>query len=275
MAEKKEQGSMSFWEHLEELRWHILRSIIAIMLFMVVAFFARNILFDVILLGPSTPDFITYQWLCKLGQLINTPGLCMSEPTLKIINITLSGQFMVHMYISIMFGIVMAFPYVLWEIWRFVKPALLPVEKANSRGAVFAATMLFYVGVVFAYILIVPLTINFLSTYTVSAAVENTIGLRSYINTVVSLSFAVGLVFELPIVVFFLTKIGVLSPDLMKRGRRVALVIVLAVAAIITPADIFSMVMVAIPLYILYEASILISKRVYRKREKEEQLVKF
>jgi sec-independent protein translocase protein TatC len=162
----------------------------------------------------------------------------------------------------------MAFPYILWEIWRFVKPALLPVEQANSRGAVLVATILFYVGVLFSYFLIVPLTINFLGTYQVSAAVENTIALRSYINTVISLSFAVGIVFELPIVVFFLTRIGVLSPSIMKKGRRIALVIILGVAALITPADIFSMIMVAIPLYVLYELSIGISKRVYRRKQK-------
>lgn len=256
---------MSFWDHLEVLRWNLLRSIIAVLLFTILAFMGRDILFDKILLAPSTPDFIINRLLCKLAALINSPGLCMSDLNIKIVNITLSGQFMVHMYISLMVGIVMAFPYVIWEIWRFVKPALLPVEKENSRGAVLAATSLFYIGVLFSYFLIVPLTINFLGNYKVSASVENTIALRSYMNTVISLSFAVGLVFELPIVVFFLSKIGVLTPQTMKKGRKVALVVILAVAAIITPADIFSMIMVAIPLYVLYELSIGISKRVYKK----------
>ena len=268
MAKKKNKEEMTFWEHLEELRWHILRSVVAIMLFTILAFFGREILFDDILLGPSTPEFIVNRWLCQLAELIKSPGLCMDQLNIRIINITLSGQFMVHMYMSLMFGVVMAFPYILWEIWRFVKPALLPVEQANSRGAVLVATLLFYVGVLFSYFLIVPLTINFLGTYQVSSTVENTIALRSYINTVISLSFAVGIVFELPIVVFFLTRIGVLSPSIMKKGRRIALVIILGVAALITPADIFSMIMVAIPLYVLYELSIGISKRVYRRKQK-------
>ncbi len=258
---------MTFWEHLEELRWNIFRSVIAIMIFTIAAFFCRTILFDDILLAPSTPDFIVNRLLCKLADVINSPGLCMDNLNIKIINLTLSGQFVMHMYMSLMFGLVIAFPYVLWEIWRFVKPALLPVEKTNSRGAVFIATLLFYFGVLFSYFLIVPLTINFLGNYSVSSMVENTIGLRSYVNTVISLSFAVGLVFELPIVVFFLTRIGVLTPELMKRGRKVSLVVILSVAAVITPADIFSMIMVAIPLYVLYEASIVISKRVYKNRE--------
>lgn len=258
---------MNFWEHLEELRWNIIRSVIAIMLFTIAAFFCRTILFDIILLAPSTPDFIVNRLLCQLADVINSPGLCMENLNIKIINLTLSGQFVMHMYMSLMFGLVIAFPYVLWEIWRFIKPALLPVEKANSRGAVFTATLLFYFGVFFSYFLIVPLTINFLGNYTVSSMVENTISMRSYVNTVISLSFAVGLVFELPIVVFFLTRIGVLTPELMKRGRKISLVIILSVAAVITPGDIFSMIMVAIPLYVLYEVSIGISRRVYKKRE--------
>jgi len=180
----------------------------------------------------------------------------------------MSGQFLIHMYISIAVGVILAIPFVLWEIWSFVRPALKGNEKKYSSGAVIVMSLLFLIGIAFSYFLIVPLTLNFLGTYRVSDFVANHITLRSYINTVVSLSFAVGVVFELPILVFFLTKIGVLTPTFMKKNRKYALVIVLIVSAIITPADIFSQVMVAIPLFALYEISIVISKRVYAKQSK-------
>ena len=178
----------------------------------------------------------------------------------------MSGQFLIHMYISIAVGFILAIPFVLWEIWRFIKPALKINEKRYSSGAVIVMSFLFLVGICFSYFLIVPLTLNFLGTYRVSDFVVNQITLRSYINTVVSLTFAVGVIFELPVLVFFLTKIGVLTPTFMKKNRKYALVIVLIVSAIITPADIFSQVMVAIPLFALYEISIVISKRVYAKQ---------
>ncbi|PIE87828.1 MAG: twin-arginine translocase subunit TatC [Bacteroidetes bacterium] len=265
MSRQTQPEEMSFGAHLEVLRWHILRSLLAIALFSVLAFLGKRFLFDTVLWSPSSPDFLVNRWLCQLAEKTHSPGLCMEHLDIQLINITLSGQFMTHMYMSLLFGLVMAFPYVLWEIWRFVKPALSPEEKASSRGAVLIATLLFYAGALFSYFLIVPLTIHFLGTYEISSTVANTITLRSYINTVLSLSFAVGLVFELPVVVFFLARIGLLSPALMKKGRRVALVIILSVAALITPSDIFSMIMVAIPLYGLYEVSIGISKRVYAR----------
>jgi len=265
MAKKNGKGTMTFWEHLEELRWHLIRSIVAVLLLAISAFLARDILFDQILLAPSSSAFITHRLFCQLSAYLNSPGMCLNNIDLKIINIALSGQFIAHMYISIMAGLILAFPYILWEFWRFIKPALLPVEKKHSRGAVVMASSLFYLGLLFSYFLIVPLTITFLGTYQVSLNVENQIALRSYINTVMSLSFAVGLVFELPIVVYFLTKIGVLTPHLMKNGRKIALILILLISAIITPADIFSMIMVAIPLYLLFEISITISARASRK----------
>lgn len=265
MTKKEDKTEMTFWQHLEELRWHIVRSVAAILILSIVAFLNREIIFDKIILAPSTSEFWTNRMLCALSEMLSLSMLCIENLHLKIINISMSGQFMIHMYISVMSGLVLAFPYVLWEIWRFVKPALLQKEKDNSRGAVIVASMLFYIGMAFSYFLIVPLTINFLGTYQVSETVENQIALRSFINTVISLSFAVGVVFELPIVVFFLTKIGVLTPMSMKKGRKYALIIVLLVSAVITPADIFSQIMVSIPLYILYEVSIGVSTRIYRK----------
>jgi sec-independent protein translocase protein TatC len=190
----------------------------------------------------------------------------MGNAPLEIINIQMSGQFLVHIYVSMMAAMVVAFPYILWEIWSFIRPALLPKEKQYSKGVVFFSTVLFIIGMLFSYYLIVPLTINFFSSYQVSETVNNTITLNSYISTVVSLTLATGIVFELPIIVFFLTKVGILTPAYMKKNRKYVLVILLTISAIITPPDIFSQVLVTIPLMILYELSIFISARVIKKQ---------
>jgi sec-independent protein translocase protein TatC len=262
----KNEKEMSFWDHLEELRWHLVRSIAAILVIAIIAFLNRHLVFDQIILAPKDSGFITNRILCQLSEYLNVKALCLDNLSLSIINIRMSGQFLTHMYVSIIAGIILAFPYIIWEIWRFVKPALYTQEKKYSRGAVLVSSLLFLVGVFFSYFLIVPLTLHFLGTYQVSGNVENTISLSSYISTVVSVTFAVGIVFELPILVFFLTKIGVLTPDFMKKNRKYMIVILLLLSAIITPPDIFSQIMVVIPLMGLYELSISISKRVYRKR---------
>jgi sec-independent protein translocase protein TatC len=266
---EKEENEMSFWEHLEELRWHLVRSIIAILVIAVLAFINRHIVFDSIILAPKDSEFITNRLLCKLSDILTVKALCLDNLSLEIINIRMSGQFLTHMYVSIITGFVLAFPYVLWEIWKFVRPALLPKEKKYSKGGVIISSFLFFLGVLFSYFLIVPLTLHFLGTYQVSDNVDNTISLGSYISTVVSVTFAVGLVFELPILVYFLSKIGVLTPQFMKKNRKYMLVILLVISAIITPPDIFSQIMVVIPLMGLYEVSIWISKRVSARREIE------
>ncbi|MBN2614489.1 MAG: twin-arginine translocase subunit TatC [Bacteroidales bacterium] len=259
---------MSFWEHLEELRGHVIRSLVAVAVLAVAAFLNRHLIFDTIILAPSSSHFVTYRWLCELGQLIHAKSLCFGDLNLKIINIKMSGQFLTHMYISLVAGLILSFPYVLWEIWRFVSPAMYQNERKHSRGGLFFSTFLFLIGIVFSYFLIVPITVNFLGTYSVSENVVNQITLGSYINTVVSLTFAVGLVFELPILVYFLTRIGVITPDFLKKNRKYMVIILLVVSAIITPPDVFSQMMVFIPLLTLYEFSILVSKRVYKKAQR-------
>ncbi|MFK5855150.1 MAG: twin-arginine translocase subunit TatC [Bacteroidota bacterium] len=263
-SEPKEKV-MTFWDHLDELRWHIMRSLIAVVILAIVAFVNREIIFDYIILAPSTSDFVTNRALCKLGDLLSVSALCVKDMKLQIINIKMSGQFLTHMYISIVAGFIMAFPYVLWEIWRFVKPAMKATEQKYSSGGVFISSVLFLMGILFSYFLIVPLTVNFLGTYQVSESVYNQISLTSYINTVVSVTFSVGLVFELPILVYFLTKIGVLTPDFMKKNRKYMYVIMLILSAIITPPDMFSQILVVLPLIVLYEFSIGVSNRVYKK----------
>lgn len=265
----KKEKVMTFWDHLDELRWHILRSLVAVMLLTIIAFLNREIIFDYIILAPSTSDFFTNRALCKLGEWLSLNALCIKEMKLQIINIKMSGQFLTHMYISLVAGFIMAFPYVLWEIWRFIKPAMKESEKKYSSGGVFISSILFLAGILFSYFLIVPLTVNFLGTYHVSESVFNQISLSSYISTVVSVTFAVGLVFELPILVYFLTKIGILTPDFMKKNRKYMYVIMLILSAIITPPDMFSQVLVVFPLIILYEFSIGVSNRIYKKNIEE------
>ena len=260
---------MTFWDHLDELRWHIMRSLIAVVVFAIIAFVNRTIIFDYIILAPSTSDFLTNRALCQLGDWLTIDALCIKNMKLQIINISMSGQFLTHMYISLVAGFILAFPYVLWEIWRFVKPAMKESEQKYSSGGVLISSVLFLTGILFSYFLIVPLTVNFLGTYQVSASVYNQISLSSYISTVVSVTFAVGIVFELPILVYFLTKIGVLTPDFMKRNRKYMYVLMLIVAAIITPPDMFSQILVVFPLIALYEFSIGVSKRIYKKNLEE------
>ncbi len=257
---------MSFWSHLEELRGHLVRSAIAIFLLAVVAFIAKDIVFDYIILAPKEPYFITNKAFCYLADLVSTPALCINQNPVEIINIELAGQFKTHLIVSIIVGVIVAFPYILWEFWRFVQPALHPREKANSRGAVFVTSLLFLSGVSFSYFLIAPLTINFLGTYQVSSMVANQVALRSYISTVTMVTFATGIVFELPVIVYFLSRVGLLTPEFMKRNRKTAFILIIALSAIITPPDVFSQILVGIPLYGLYEISIGISKRVNNER---------
>lgn len=261
-----EQG-MSFWEHLEELRAHLFRSIAAIIVFAIAAFIGKSFVFDHIILAPKNTDFITNRALCKLGELLSVDALCIGRLNLHMQNISMSGQFMTHIYVSLVAGLIVAAPYVIWELWRFLIPALKPKEKKYSRGAVLISSVLFLLGVLFAYFLIVPLTINFFGTYQVSADVPNQIQLNSYISTVISVTLSVGIVFELPIIIFFLTRVGIVTPAWLKKNRKVMLVIVLVASAIITPPDVFSQILVSVPLLVLYEMSIRISERVYKKRE--------
>lgn len=262
---KPKEKVMTFWDHLDELRWHIMRSLIAVVVLAIVAFINREIIFDYIILAPSSSEFVTNRALCRIGEWLSVSALCIKDMKLQIINIKMSGQFLTHMYISIVAGFILAFPYVLWEIWRFIKPAMKESEQKYSSGGVFISSVLFLMGILFSYFIIVPLTVNFLGTYQVSDSVYNQISLTSYINTVVSVTFSVGLVFELPILVYFLTKIGVLTPDFMRKNRKYMYVIMLILAAVITPPDMFSQILVVLPLIVLYEFSIGVSNRVYKK----------
>jgi sec-independent protein translocase protein TatC len=263
------EGEMSFLEHLEELRWHIIRSIVAIVVLMIIAFIFKNFIFDTVIMGPREPWFFTNRVLCHLAEVLNTPALCINTKPFNLINIKMSGQLTTHIAISMVAGLILAFPIIVLEFWKFFKPALHPNEAKHARGTVFATSFLFFVGVIFGYYMLAPLSIHFLSSYEVSPEVVNQINVRSYIGTLSSICLATGLVFELPIVAFFLTKIGIITPSFMRKYRRHAIVVIFIVAAIITPPDVFSQTLVAIPLLILYEVSILISANVMRQKKKK------
>lgn len=258
----KIKAEMSFLEHLEELRWHLIRSVISVFLFSIIAFIFRSIIFDHIIIAPKNPDFFTNQKLCELGQLVNSEKLCINSEPFQLININLSGQFTIHIMVSIFAGIILAFPYVMLQFWNFIKPALYSKEQKHAKGAVFATSGLFITGVLFGYFLIAPLSVHFLGSYVVSEQVVNQINLKSYISIVTSVCLASGIIFELPVLVYFLSKIGVVTPAFLKKYRKHSFVLILIVSAIITPPDIFSQILVSIPLIILYEIGIFISKKV-------------
>ena len=275
---KKGDKEMSFLEHLEELRWHIIRSVIAIVVLMIVAFCFKDFIFDKVILAPRNPDFITARLLGDLGNLVSQyfkfvdpDVLYINQHPANIINTVMAGQLTTHIKVSLVAGLILAFPVILWEFWKFFEPALKPNEKKYAEGTILIASLLFFLGVLFGYYALAPLSIHFLTTYETSSIVVNQITIISYIGTVTSVSLATGIVFELPIIVFFLTKIGVLTPQFMKNYRRHAIIVILIIAAIITPPDVFSQILVSIPILILYEASIFISARVIKKREIERE----
>lgn len=263
---------MSFFDHLEVLRWHFIRSLGVMFVFTIIAFLNRRIVFDNILFGPKSPDFWTYRQMCKLGDWLHINGICIEKITFTLMNTKMVGQFTLHITSSLVVGFILSFPYILWEIWRFIRPALYDKEKKYSTGFVFFSSLLFGMGVLFGYFIFVPLSISFLSNYIVSDIVTNQYTLSNYISTVATLTLAAGLVFELPIVIYFLSKVGIVTPTVLKRNRRYAIVIILIVAAIITPSpDVLTQLVVATPLLILYEISIFVSGYVVRQNKLKEE----
>ena len=266
MAQEKE---MSFLDHLEELRWHIIRSTIAIIAAATLAFLGKSFLFDELIFGPTKTDFFTYDFLCRASSIIGYDSFCNTAFDFEVQSRTMAGQFSAHIWTSISFGFVIAFPYVLYEFWKFVSPGLYTKERKNSKGFIFFSSLLFFIGVLFGYYVICPLSINFLGTYSVADQVHNDFDLNSYIGLVRASVLASGFIFELPIIIYYLTKIGLVTPQFLKNNRKYALVIVLIIAAIITPPDVASQIIVAIPVIILYQVSILISKIVIKKQKRK------
>ena len=272
MVEKEEteqKHEMSFLEHLEELRWVIIRSIVAILLAAFAAFFCYQFMFDKVLLGPKSPDFFTNRLMCNLARILDSPSICINSKSFQLINIDMAGQFNTHITITLYAGIILAFPYIIYQLWRFISPALYEEERKKARYAVQIISLLFFIGVLFGYYFITPFSVDFLGSYSVSNQVVNQINLSSYISLVSSLSLVTGLVFEMPVLVYFLTKIGILTPSFLKKYRRHAFVVILIIAAIISPPDVLSMTLIAIPLWLLFEVSILVSKRIIKQKPVE------
>lgn len=268
---KKIRREMSFLEHLEELRWHLVRSFLYVLVFAILAFVFKTILFDVILLGPSNPGFFTNRLLCNISESLHMPALCINQVQLKFQNINMSGQFTTHIMIAFVSGIVAAFPLIFWEFWRFIRPALYQREIEHSQGAIFFASSLFTLGILFAYYIICPLSVHFLGNYQVSDKVENIVNLGSYISTVSSIVLAAGVLFELPIFIYFLSKVGLVTAEFLRKYRKHSIIVSLLLAAIITPPDVISQVLVCLPLILLYEAGIIIAVRVEKNRKVREE----
>ncbi len=269
---------MSFLEHLEELRWHLVRSVAAIFIVSGVAFAFKHFVFDVVILGPSQSGFITNELLCRFGHWLselwikmgrestNPEALCLNSKPIVLQNIYMAGQFMAHIKISLIAGIVVAFPYVIYEFWKFIMPALYSKEKKYARGAVIVVSFLFMLGVLFGYYIISPSSVNFLINYKTSDIISNQPHLMSYVSIVASISLAAGILFELPAIIYFLSKIGLITPEFLIKYRRHSLIVMLTLSAIITPPDVFSQIMVCLPLIVLYEISIKISKRIVKQK---------
>mgnify|MGYP000088081505 FL=1 len=266
---KNTDKEMSFLDHLEDLRWHLIRSFLSVIVLASIAFLAKDFIFNVLIFGPKHSDFPTYKILCEIAQFIGfKDSFCFTELPFRIQSRTMGGQFSAHVWTSITAGFIIAFPYVLLEMWKFISPGLRLKERSSAKGFIFIASVLFFIGVLFGYYVVTPLSINFLGTYQVSGQVHNDFDLSSYISLVRASVIASGLIFELPLLIYILTKVGVVTPDMLKKYRKISLVVVLILSAIITPPDIASQVIVSVPILILYEISIFISRAVIRKQEK-------
>lgn len=267
-----QEGEMSFLDHLEALRWHVLRSAMAVVVFAVIAFFAKHFVYHVLILGPSRTDFWTFQQLCKLGTYTGTSALCIEYLDFTLQSRTMTGQFTMHITSSIVLGLICAFPYAFWEIWRFIKPGLYSRERTMARGMTFFVSLLFILGILFGYYIVSPLSIQFLASYQLDPSIQNQFDITSYIGTLTMLVLSSGLMFQLPMVIYFLSKIGLVTPPILRRFRRHAILVIFILAAVITPPDVFSQVLISLPLLLLYEISILISAVVVKRREKELKL---
>ena len=267
--EKKSLNEMSFLDHLEELRWLLVRSTIAILILATVTFFVSDYIFDVIIFGPTHPEFITYRFFCDLSHTLGfADSICVTEMPFIIQNTDMEGQVNVLVWTCILAGFILGFPYILYELWKFISPALYEKERKHAKLFIFVSSLLFFLGVLFGYFVVVPMSVNFFATFKVSDVVKNQFSIDSYIGMVKTSVVASGLFFELPIIIYFLTKLGLVTPEFLRKYWKYAVIIILIVAAIVTPPDVVSQTIVAIPMLLIYEVSILISKLVVRNQKK-------
>lgn len=270
-SNNEDKAEMSFFDHLEALRWHLVRSAFAIIALSIVGFIYTKEILDYVVFGPTNANFPSYRWLCSLSNLLGMGDkLCMSPVKFDFLNTKMTGMVMLQFKVALIVGVLGSLPYIFWEFWQFVKPALKERELKGSKGIIFWVSSQFFLGVAFSYFLIAPFTINFLAGYNVTDKVENKFLFDDYFGLLSQIVFGMGILFELPVLVYFLAKLGILGPTFMRAYRRHAIVVLLVLAAVITPPDVLDQLLVFIPLYLLYEISIIISARVYRKREEAE-----
>ena len=267
---KKNLNEMSFLDHLEELRWLLVRGSAAVLVMAVVTFFISDYIFDTIIFGPTKTDFVTYRFFCDLSHYVGfKDSICVESLPFIIQNTNMEGQVNILVWICVTAGFILAFPYILWLLWGFVSPALYEKEKKNAKIFIFIASILFFIGVLFGYFVVVPMSVNFFATFKVSEVVKNQFSLDSYISLIKTSVIASGLFFEMPIIIYFLTKLGLVTPQFLRKYWKYAVVIILIVAAIVTPPDVVSQLIVAIPMLLIYEVSILLSVLVHKKQLKE------
>ena len=265
---KKNLNEMSFLDHLEDLRWLLVRSTIAVIIMAIVTYFISDYLFNTVIFGPTRPTFFTYTFFCELSHSLGfAESICITEMPFIIQNTEMEGQVNVFIWICILAGFILSFPYILWEVWKFISPALYTNEKKNAKIFIFSSSLLFFLGVIFGYFVVIPMSVNFVATFTVSDVVKNQFTLDSYIGMVKTSVLASGLFFELPIIIYFLTRLGLVTPTFLRTYRKYAIVLVLIIAAIVTPPDVVSQTIVAIPMLLIYEVSIWISVFVYKNKK--------
>jgi sec-independent protein translocase protein TatC len=275
----KLEGEMSFFEHLEALRWHLIRASLAVVVFAIAAYAYYDEIFKYIIMAPTHTDFWAYRMMCDMGELFeklipawfSAKDFCVKSIEVHLINTEMAGQFTLKINSSLMIGLVLGIPYLFWELWRFIKPALHEKERKAASGFVFYASFLFLVGVMFGYFIITPLSIRFLAGFIVSPDIKNFFDVDSYLSSISTLTLATGVVFQLPILVYIVASLGFLTPKLMRSSRRYAIVIILIIAAIVTPTpDALTMTVVAVPLLFLYELSIIVAGVVEKRRKAKE-----
>ncbi len=260
MTKVTKTEEMTFLDHLEELRWHIVRAVAALLVFAITVFMFKTFVFEEIIFAPKHSDFWTYRFICSLSEL-----MCFGPPEFDLITRELGEQFFVHIKVSMWLGFILASPYVFWEVWRFIRPGLYDTERRAASGLVLICSLLFLTGVLFGYFVISPFAITFLAGYQVGADAISSPTLASFVNYMTMFTLPVGFIFELPILVYFLARIGLLSAEFMKTYRRHAIIVILLLAAIITPPDVLTQFLIGIPIFILYEISIVIARRTQQK----------
>ena len=270
---KKEMKEMSFMDHLEDLRWLLVRSTMAILIIACACYFIDDFIFDTLIFGPKDPTFVTYRFFCEMTHFfgVDDTYACATEFKFIIQNTEVGGQFSMYLWTLITAGFILAFPYILWQVWKFISPALYEYERKHAASFIIVSSILFFIGVLFGYFVVLPLTINFFGTFNVSTSIVNQFTIDSYVSMVKTSLVGSGLVFEMPIIIYFLAKLGLVTPEFLRKYRKFAIVLNLTIAAIVTPPDIPSQIIVSIPLLVLYEVSIVIAAIVAKKRKADEQ----